>query len=405
MRFIEKWNTARNELAFQIDGIVIKINSIRQQEILGSIARSPRWAVAFKYEAETAETILKSISLQVGRTGIVTPVAELEPVFLAGSTVSRATLHNADFIAEKDIRVGDNVLVQKGGEVIPKIIAYVPEKRKADSVRFEFPKSCPCPIESELVRQEGESAWLCLHPDCPWQIRRRIEHFASRNAMDIEGLGEKAVDQLVENNLICSIADIFALKDKKNEFIKLDGWANKSIDKLFDAIEKCKTQSFHRVLFGIGIRFIGEGAAKILSRNFRNINEIAEANMEVLTSIHEIGDKMAESIIAFFKDENNLELIRALTDAGVNLESSSDFIDYSDSLIKGKSFVLTGELQSLTRNHAQEKIESLGGRVSSSVSKKTDFVVIGDNPGSKYNKAMELGVKILNEQEFIEMIG
>jgi DNA ligase (NAD+) len=404
MKFIEKWNKGRYELPFQIDGIVIKINSIRQQDILGSIARSPRWAVAYKYEAETAETLLKSISLQVGRTGIVTPVAELDPVFLAGSTVSRATLHNADFIAEKDIRVGDYVLVQKGGEVIPKIIAYVPEKRKADSIRYEFPSLCPCEIESELVRQEGESAWLCVHPDCPWQVRRRIEHFASRNAMDIEGLGEKAVDQLVENNLIQSIADIFSLKDKRNELIKLDGWAAKSIDKLMEAIEKCKSQAFNRVLYGIGIRFIGEGAAKILARNFRNISELAEANIDLLKSIHEIGDKMAESVVSFFIDENNIKLIEALAHSGVNLESGSEFIVSADSPFNGKIIVLTGELKSLTRNQAQEKIESMGGRVSSSVSKKTDFVLIGDNPGSKYNKALELGVQIMNEDEFMKLI-
>jgi DNA ligase (NAD+) len=218
--------------------------------------------------------------------------------------------------------------------------------------------------------------------------------------MDIEGLGEKAVDQLVENNLIAGIEDIFLLKDKKAELIKLDGWADKSIDKLIEAIEKCKSQAFNRVLFGIGIRFIGEGAAKILARNFRNIGDLAEANIELLKSIHEIGDKMAESIVAFFKDDNNLKLISALREAEVNLESSSDYILSGDSPIKGKSFVLTGELLSLTRNQAQEKIESMGGRVSSSVSKKTDFLVIGDNPGSKYNKALELGVQILNEDEF-----
>ncbi len=289
--YIEYWEKYRYNLPFQIDGIVIKVNSIAQQKVLGSIARSPRWAIAYKYEAETDKTVIENISLQVGRTGAVTPVAELEPVFLAGSTVSRATLHNADFIIQKDIRIGDTVLVQKGGDVIPKIVSVVFEERSPDSVPFVFPEYCPCELKSKLRKPEGESAYYCEHPECPWQIRRRIEHFASRNAMNIEGLGEKVIEQLVEKGLIKNIADIYDLYKYRKDIIKLERWAEKSADNLFRAIENTKSQPFHRVLFALGIRYIGENSAKILARNFDSIDELMNANREELTSIYEIGEK------------------------------------------------------------------------------------------------------------------
>lgn len=402
--YIDYWENHRYELPFQIDGIVVKVNSLAQQRILGSIARSPRWAIAYKYEAETAKTVIKDIVLQVGRTGAVTPVAELEPVFLAGSTISRATLHNADFIREKDIRIGDTVLVQKGGDVIPKIVAVVLEERKEDSIPYVFPEYCPCEHKSKLRKPEGEAIYYCEHPECPWQIRRRIEHFASRNAMNIEGLGEKVVDQLVEKGFLKNIADIYELSKYRNQIIKLERWAEKSTDNLLEAIEKSKEQPFHRVIYALGIRYIGESSAKILARNFNSIDELMNASKEQLISIYEIGDKMAESIINFFADEKEKEIIERLKVAGLKLSKDAQETVKSSQTLIGKTFVLTGELKSYNRKAAQELIESLGGKVSSSVSKNTDFVVVGENPGSKYNKAKELNVKILNEDEFLELI-
>ncbi len=402
--YIDYWKNHRYKLPFQIDGIVIKVNSLAQQRILGTIARSPRWAIAYKYEAETAKTVIKDIVLQVGRTGAVTPVAELEPVFLAGSTISRATLHNADFIKEKDIRIGDTVFVQKGGDVIPKIISVIFEERKDDSLPFIFPEYCPCDYKSKLKKLEGEAIYYCEHPECPWQIRRRIEHFASRNAMNIEGLGKKVVDQLVTNGLLKNVADIYDLHKYRIELTKLERWAEKSADNLLEAIEKSKEQPFHRVLYALGIRYIGESTAKILARHFNSIDDLMSANKEKLILIYEIGEKMAESIISFFADEKVKEIIGRLKIAGLKLSKDTHELQDKAGILSGKTFVLTGELKSYTRKAAQDLIESLGGRVSSLVSKNTDFVVAGENPGSKYIKAKELSIKILNEEEFLELI-
>lgn len=400
--FIDKWETDRFDLPFQIDGIVIKVDSIEHQEILGTIARSPRWAIAYKYEAETAETILNDISFQVGRTGAVTPVAELEPVLLAGSTISRATLHNEDFILDKDIRIGDSVIIEKGGEVIPKVNSVVIEKRNVNAQKFEFPKVCICEKKSPLVRIEGEANYYCDHPECPWQVKRRIEHFASRNAMDIEGLGEKVVDQFVDLGFLMNIADIYSLFEHKDSIVSLERWAEKSVNKLLDAIERSKEQSFQRVLFALGIRFIGEGGSKILARSFKNITQLMDASFEELIAINEIGNKMAESIIAFFNDPNEKIILQKLIDAGLNFDSDSTKL--IDSTLSGKTFVFTGNLDSMTRKEAASKIESLGGKEVKSVSKQTSYVVVGDKPGSKYTKAQQLGVTILNESEFLDLI-
>jgi len=402
--YIELWDKQRSSLPFQIDGIVIKVDSLKQQEILGTIARSPRWAIAFKYEPEKSETKLLDITLQVGRTGVVTPVAELEPVFLAGSTISRATLHNYDYIKEKDIRIGDIVIIEKGGDVIPKVSGVVTEKRTQDTKQYVFPEICPCELKSPLVRPEGEANYYCNNPECPWQIRKRIEHFASRNAMNIEGLGEKIIDRLVSLGMLKNIADIYELHKYRDELIKLEKFGEKSVENLINSIELSKKQSFNRVIFALGIRFIGEGASNILALNFKNIENLRKATFEDLISIHEIGTKMAQSVVSFFNDPKEQEIIDRLLAYGVNFSMSDEELTMASNKLAGQTFVLTGELSSMTRNEAKQKIEALGGKVTSSVSKNTDYVVVGENPGSKYNNALKLGVKVINEAEFIENI-
>ncbi|OGU10470.1 MAG: DNA ligase (NAD(+)) LigA [Ignavibacteria bacterium GWB2_35_12] len=402
--FIDLWEKQRNTLPFQIDGIVLKVDSIKQQEILGTVARSPRWAIAYKYEAENAQTLLNGITLQVGRTGIITPVAELEPVFLAGSTISRATLHNADYISERDIRIGDTVVIEKGGEVIPKVTKVVLEKRLPNAIEFKFPELCPCDLKSPISRLEGEVSYLCTHPECPWQIRRRIEHFASRNGMNIEGLGEKVVEQFVELGYLKNVADIYSLHQHREEIKELDRWGEKSTDNLLEAIEKSKDTSFHRVLFSLGIRFIGEGSAKILAKQFKVLDKLKSATIEELNSVYEIGDKMAESVFQFFRNDKELEIVERLRDAGVNFQLKEEELVAKDMTLSGKTFVLTGELSSMSRGEAKSKIESLGGKVTGTVSKNTSYVVVGDSPGSKYDKALKLGVQILNEEQFLETI-
>lgn len=402
--YIELWDKQRSSLPFQIDGIVIKVDSLKQQEILGTIARSPRWAIAFKYEPEKSETKLLDITLQVGRTGVVTPVAELEPVFLAGSTISRATLHNYDYIKEKDIRIGDIVIIEKGGDVIPKVSGVVTEKRTQDTKQYVFPEICPCELKSPLVRPEGEANFYCNNPECPWQIRKRIEHFASRNAMNIEGLGEKIIDRLVSLGMLKNIADIYELHKNRDELIKLEKFGEKSVENLINSIELSKKQSFNRVIFALGIRFIGEGASNILALNFKNIENLRKATFEDLISIHEIGTKMAQSVVSFFNDPKEQEIIDRLLAYGVNFSMSDEELTMASNKLAGQTFVLTGELSSMTRNEAKQKIEALGGKVTSSVSKNTDYVVVGENPGSKYNNALKLGVKVINEAEFIENI-
>ncbi len=402
--FINMWDEDRFNLPFQIDGIVIKVNSIAMQNELGTVARSPKWAIAYKYETESAETILKNITLQVGRTGAVTPVAELEPVLLAGSTISRATLHNYDFISDRDIRIGDTVKIEKGGEVIPKVVSVVLNMRPPDAEKYNYPEFCSCSLNSRLVRVEGEANHYCIHPECPWQIRRSIEHFASRDALDIEGLGEKVVEQFVELGLIKNIADIFDLHKHKDEILALERWGEKSVVNLFEAVEKCKSQPFEKVLYGLGIRFIGRGGAKLLAKNFKNIDNISKASFEELTAVREIGDKMAESVVAFFKNEISLNIIEKLKSAGVNLSVGEEAATEFHESVTGKTFVFTGELTAMPRSNAAKIVESLGGKEVKSVSKNTDYVVVGDSPGSKFDKAQKLGVKILNEEEFLKLI-
>ncbi len=402
-KYIDSWEDKRDNLPFQIDGIVIKLNSLRHQQIMGFVARSPRWAIAFKYEAKKAVTKLNDITFQVGRTGVVTPVAELEPVFLAGSTISRATLHNFDYIKERDIRIGDYVIIEKGGDVIPKVVAPVLEKRTENLPEFVFPGNCSCGLNGKFIRPDDEANYYCTHPECPWQIRRRIEHFASRNAMDIEGLGEKVVDRLVELGFLKSIADIYTLKNHRKELTKLEGWGEKSVDNLLSAIEKSKSRPLERLLFALGIRFVGEGTAKILARNFPDINLLMKASKEDIQAIHEIGEKTAQSVVDFFSNPEEIKLIERLVASGVNLTQPEEVLT-DENKLSGQTFVLTGELKSMTRREAKQKIELLGGKVAGSVSKKTSYVIAGDKPGSKLKKARELDVKILNENEFIDLL-
>lgn len=403
-KFIDAQQANRNSLPFNIDGVVIKLDSQRLQEQVGFVARSPKWAVAYKYEAETAETKLNAITLQVGRTGVVTPVAELEPVFVAGSTISRATLHNYDYIMEKDIRIGDTVIVEKGGDVIPKVSGVVLDKRNPNSEPYQFPANCTCEHQFPLVRPEGEANYYCNNPVCPWQLRRRIEHFASRNAMNIEGLGERVVEKFVELGWLKSIADIYELHSKRDEIAALDKWGTKSADKLIKAIEESKTLPLNKILFAIGIRFIGEGAAKILAKSFSNIDELIAADREKLLTINEIGTKMADSILEFFANPIELEIINRLKLNGCNFQSETFSEVPSDSPFIDKTVVLTGEMSAMGRTQAKEILEKLGAKVTNSVSKKTHILVAGENAGSKLAKAQELGIRVINEAEFMEMV-
>lgn len=402
MQFIAEWDEARFSLPFQIDGIVIKVDSLRHQDELGFIARSPRWAIAYKYEARKAETLLEDITLQVGRTGVVTPVAELRPTLLAGSTISRATLHNQDYIDELDLRVGDTVIIEKGGDVIPKVSGVVLQKRNADSHAWTMPHVCPCPRQSALHRPEGEANWYCNDAICPWQLRRRLEHFVSRDAMDIDGLGEKAIAQFIDAGLLTCISDIYALPRRRDEVLALDRWAPKSFEKMVNGIEASKHQPYQRVLFALGIRFVGEGVAKILAKALPSIDALISASHEELTQINEIGDAIASSVKAYLDEPDNLQEITRLKDAGLCFVGEAP--SQHSQQLAGLTFVFTGELQTVTRKQAEEIVEAHGGKASGSVSKKTSYVVAGAEAGSKLKKAQELGVAVITEDAFLEMI-
>ena len=395
----------RDELEYEIDGAVIKVNSIKQQIRLGNIARAPRWAVAFKFKSKQALTIIKDIVWQVGRTGAITPVAELEPVFLAGSTISRATLHNYDEIERKDIRNGDTVIIEKGGDVIPKVVQIVLSKRSPSSKKTKPPDKCPT-CNSKLFKPEGEVAYYCENAECTDQIKGRIAHFASRGAMDIEGLGESLIDLFVEKGFLKTYGDIYNLKDRKNELIAIERLGEKSVSNLLNSIEKSKERPFDKVLFALGIRYVGAGAAKKLATHFKDLDALVEASLDEITEVYEIGESISKSVKKFFSDAHNKKIIKELKKVGLKFsfaDSKSSFV--GDNFFKGKSFVLTGSLSSYTREEAEEMIMNLGGKITSSVSKKTDYVLAGDKAGTKLAKAKSLDIKILNESEFIEKIG
>ncbi len=397
--FCNVWEEKREEVPFEIDGVVIKINALRQQNVLGTTAKSPRWAIAYKFKAKQATTILQEIHLQVGRTGTVTPVAVLEPVFLAGSTISRATLHNEDEIKRKDIRKGDTVLIEKGGDVIPKVVQVILEKRPPDSQTYKMPKSCPI-CQSPLVRLEGEAAVRCENIACPAQIHRRIEHFASRGAMDIEGLGEALIHQLINNHIVSDYGDLYSLK--KSDLIDLERMGEKSAQNLLNAIEKSKTRSLDRIIFALGMRYVGSNAAVLLADTFGSIDTLSKSSIEELDTIEGIGQTIAESVRQFFHQQTNLKVIEKLIRAGVRMEEERP--KRKEGIFHGKILVLTGALSRFTREGAASLIESEGGKISTSVSSKTDYVLVGENPGQKYRKALDLKINIIDEDTFVAMM-
>jgi len=397
---IEEWDELRHQLPYEIDGVVIKVNEDLYRDELGYTSKAPRWAIAYKFEAEQASTLLESITLQVGRLGKITPVAELKAVQLAGTTVKRASLHNEDEILRKDIRPGDTVVIEKAGEIIPQVLSVVNPDREDRSPSFSMPENCPA-CNEKLEKLDDEVAWRCINPQCPPQVRERIKHFASRDAMDIDGLGEAIVEQLIEADLISTYADLYKL-DKK-DLIPLERMAEKSAKNLIVAIQKSKEQPLERLIYAIGIRFVGKTVAKDLASNFKSMDRLMNASEEEMTQVDSIGPKIAESVKLFFGHEKNLQLIEHLRETGLNFEMSES--DVVSNVLENKKFVLTGSLPSLTRKQASELIEKHGGKTSSSVSSNTDFLLAGDSAGSKLNKAQKLGIPILDEEKFLDMIG
>jgi DNA ligase (NAD+) len=404
LEFVNSWVERRPNLPYEIDGIVIKVDSLAQQSELGTTAKSPRWAIAFKFPAEEVVTTLLAIELNIGRTGVVTPTAVLAPVKVAGSTVQRASLHNEDLIREKDIKIGDKVVVKKAGDIIPEVVNVIAEQRTGEEVDFQMPTHCP-ECESELVRLEGEVALRCINPKCPAQIREGLIHFVSRDAMNIEGLGEKVIGQLFSEKLIVDVADIYKLTSE--QLLGLERMGEKSVSNLINAIEASKSNSLEKLLFGLGIRHVGAKAAKTLAQAYGTMDKLAAATEEEFKAINEIGEKMADSIAAFFKKEEVQELLKELVTAGVNMEYKGPMpvsVDQSDSFFAGKTVVLTGKLERLSRNEAKERIESLGGNVAGSVSKKTDLVIAGEDAGSKLTKAEQLGIEVWDEEKLLEQL-
>lgn len=399
LSIIIEWDNLRHTLPYDTDGVVIKINEERYREILGSTSKAPRWAIAYKFAAEQAPTVLESITLQVGRLGSITPVAELKPVLLAGTTVKRATLHNEDEILRKDIREGDTVIIEKAGEIIPQVISVVNPEREDRAEPFSMPENCPACGE-KLVKFEDEVKWRCINSECPPQIRERISHFASRDAMDIEGLGTAVVDQLVNERLITTYADLYYLK--KEDLLPLERMADKSAENLIQAISNSKKQAFHRVLYALGIRFVGKTVAKDLATHFKSLEAIESASVEEMESVDSIGPKIAESVYTFFSNEKNRSLIDQLKAAGLQFEAEEK--EQTSSVFANKTFVLTGSLPTLTRKEATEIIEKHGGSTTSSVSKNTDFLLAGESAGSKLDKAKKLDIEIISEEQLFEMI-
>jgi DNA ligase (NAD+) len=396
---IRVFGSLRHTLPYETDGVVIKVNQSSLHAQLGATTKFPRWAIAYKFEAEQAHTVLNDISLQVGRLGTITPVAELEPVLLAGTTVKRASLHNEEEIHRKDIRIGDTVSVEKAGEIIPQVVRVMDIHRKNRSPRFEFPKDCPA-CRSKLIKYEGEVAWRCINPLCPPQVRIKIEHFASRDALDIEGLGESVVDQLVSEGLISNYADIYDLN--VDQLIPLEKMAEKSAQNLISAINKSIQQPFERTLYALGIRFVGKTVAKDLAKAFTSIGHLKSASQEELLAIDSIGPRIADSVIEFFQNQTNNEMVDRLIQAG--LQFKLEEMALVSAILDGKNVVLTGTLPTLSRKEASELIENHGGKVTSSVSKKTDFVLAGESAGSKLTKAQNLGIIIWSEQDFLSFI-
>ena len=396
---INKIGEDRESLSFGIDGAVIKIDSLSFREKLGTTYKTPRWAIAYKYPPEAKETIVKDIICQVGRTGAITPMAILEPVKVAGSTISKTTLHNEDFIKEKGLKIGDTVVIQKQGDVIPEVIRVVEEKRTGKEKQFAMPDRCPV-CGSPAVRLDGEAVTRCIGIECPAQLLRSIVHFVSKESMDIDGLGYKIVEQLIDKGLIKNIADIYSLKLEDIASLKKNG--KKFAGNLIDAIENSKKQELYHLITALGIKQVGVKAAKVLAKKYKSIDKLMEAELEELIMVDDVGEITANNIYEFFRQEQTIDIIEKLKAAGVNMSMEED--NGTDNRFEGKIFVLTGSLEKFTRKQAEDLIEKFGGKTSSSVSKKTSYVLAGEEAGSKLTKAQDLGVTVITENEFEEMI-
>jgi DNA ligase (NAD+) len=396
---IDEWKNLRHDLPFETDGVVIKVNEEKYRDTLGTTSKAPRWAIAYKFEAQQATTTLQDITLQVGRLGKITPVAELKAVQLAGTTVKRASLHNEDEIHRKDIRIGDRVVVEKAGEIIPQVISVVNPDREDREPRFEMPQHCPA-CDEKLIKFGDDVDWRCINPECPPQKRQRIEHFASRDAMDIDGLGEAVVDQLVSEQLISNYADLYELT--KTQLLPLERMAEKSAQNLIDAIELSKSQPLDRLIYAMGLRFVGKTVARDLANEFHTMEALMEASQETMEEVDSIGPKIAQSVFEFFNQDHNREIVSALRNHGLKLAMEQE--EQASQRLEGKTFVLTGSLPSLTRKEATQLIEKHGGKTTSSVSSNTDYLLVGDSPGSKYDKARELKIPTVNQDTFLDLI-
>ena len=396
---IKQIGDEREKLTFGIDGAVVKVDDLKFREILGTTAKTPRWAVAYKYPPEKKETKLRDIVCQVGRTGVITPMAILEPVKVAGSTISKTTLHNEDFIKEKQLKIGDTVVIQKAGDVIPEIVEVKKDKRNGNEVEFEMPKICPV-CGAPAIREEGEAAIRCTGIECPAKLFRNLVHFVSREAMNIDGLGENIIAQLLEKGLIENIADIYTLKFEDIASLKKNG--QKFAQNLVDSINRSKENDLYRLITALGIRHVGTKASKLLARKYKNIDNLIQADFEDLSGINDIGPIVANSIIEFFRQEQTKDLIQRLKEAGVNIQANEE--ENVDNRLEGKTFVVTGSLENYTRGEVTNLIEKFGGKTASTVSKKTDYVLAGEEAGSKLTKAQNLGITIISETEFQEMV-
>ena len=400
---INLFGSKRGKSDYEIDGAVIKINDLAQRERLGHTSKHPKWATAYKYPAEKKETTIKDIIIQIGRTGVLTPKAVLKPVLIAGSTVSFATLHNLDFINEKDIRIGDQVILQKAGDVIPEVVKSLHEKRTGKEKRFKMPSICPV-CQAPVIREEDKSAYRCTGIECPAQQFRSIVHFCSRDAMNIDGLGPALIDKFLQDKLISTIGDIYYLWEKKENLINLEGLGEKSIENLLKSIDDSKKNNLSKLLFGFGVRHIGSRGAMLLEKHFSTMKELMEATYEDLMAIHEFGEVMANSLLEFFINPQSIHLINQLKGVGVNMVSRT-YGTNTDGVFTNKTIVLTGTLPTYSRNEIKKIIGDLGGKVSTSVSSNTDYIVAGENTGSKYDKGIKLGVPIINEEKFKKIIG
>jgi DNA ligase (NAD+) len=405
LQAIDELDALRREFPYDTDGAVIKLNDLALRDRAGFTAKAPRWAIAYKYAAEQAETKVKSIGIQVGRTGALTPVADLEPVLLAGTTVKRATLHNEDDMRRKDIRVGDHVIIEKAGEIIPAVVRVVKEKRTGREKEFHFPKTCPeCDSQVSRLSGGGEETvvWRCLNPDCPAQVQGRIEHWCSRGAMDIEGGGEVLARQLVKRGLVSNVADLYKLS--LDEVAGLERMGRKSARNFLDGLDASKQRDLWRLVFGLGILHVGAGVAKALARHFPDLDGLMHAGVNQLNAIDDIGSVIAESVAQWFGDVRNKELVERLRKAGLHFESSLHQAAATAGLLHGKTLVLTGTLPNMKRDEAAALIEKAGGKVTGSVSKKTDYVVAGEDAGSKLNKARKLGIEVIDEDALRRLI-